>query len=329
MKYKLNNSQYIMNCEDNSLFTPFFNKHIIYPIASQIPQKITPNSITLSGVFIFCIGMFFMWLGIKVHQYFLILSGGFIFCFGIADGLDGVHARNTDQCSVLGEFLDHFIDLVTYNIIFAGAFIVFHISDYLFLLGMTSSTVNFYSLHAQRYKTGQMNIGPISTYESLSLIAILLLIDAIFRGNILLEIWVKFDPQRLSLVTFIVVAIAFVLFKDTIKLFQTFREWADLIMICLNAAIIYMIAANLSYGTILMSGLIICMGGIFSSDYILMQHFKVKLFNRYIISALFIVSGFLFISLELFQNLSFTFSIILLISSMFILGKNFYMGSVT
>ena len=320
-------SQYTMHCQDNSLFTPFFNKHIIYPIAAKIPNSVTPNSITFFGVFIFCIGIFFMYLGMHVHQYFLMLSSVFIFCFGISDGLDGIQARNTNQCSILGEFLDHFFDLITYNIVFAGAFILFNITGYLFLFGMISYTLNFYNLHSQRYQSGQMIIGPISTYESLSLIALFILIESFFRGNFWLETWIKGAPDQIfNISSFIVIAIGFVIFKDTIKAFQTMREWIDFMLICVNSIIIYMFTGHMQYHTIYMSGLIIGMGGIFSSDYILMQHFKIKLYNRYILSVLFIVSGFLFMTVKSFQTSSYIFIAVLFIASIIILGRNFYRG---
>ncbi len=79
-------------------YKPFFE--IIQPF---IPNSIHPNMIT--SVSFFIVSMLYMF---GVCNPFLLSAG--LFLYWLCDGLDGVHARATKQCSDIGEILDHCID---------------------------------------------------------------------------------------------------------------------------------------------------------------------------------------------------------------------------
>lgn len=81
----------------------------------KIPNYIHPNIVTLSG-------LLFMMLGYTLSTF----SGGNLF-FGLGvflymscDYLDGMHARRTNQSSIIGEYLDHLVDLVVVALIADG-----------------------------------------------------------------------------------------------------------------------------------------------------------------------------------------------------------------
>jgi len=94
-------------CEDNSLFYECFWKKVFNYIQKFIPSYIHPNYITISSIFVIIV------------TYFLdnFLNSSLFFSFGIiyymlADGVDGTHARETKQTSIIGEHLDHVGDSI-------------------------------------------------------------------------------------------------------------------------------------------------------------------------------------------------------------------------
>lgn len=99
-------------------FEHFFSDIVVTPLQTYIPKWINPNHITLSNVLIRITMLYFSWrqseypCPFSPNEYFLrALFVSFLFIFTeIIDDLDGCHARKTDQCSKLGEVLDHLVD---------------------------------------------------------------------------------------------------------------------------------------------------------------------------------------------------------------------------
>ena len=91
-------------------YKPFFEK-----IQSYIPVWITPNMITIISFLLINILYYF-----KLYYNPFIFSL-FIFLYWSLDNLDGIHARNTNQTSTIGEFLDHGFDMY---IVIIGFFII-------------------------------------------------------------------------------------------------------------------------------------------------------------------------------------------------------------
>jgi phosphatidylglycerophosphate synthase len=80
----------------------------IFQIAKYLPKSITPNQLTIMGSFFGLIAIFFMFF--ITNKIVLLLCSFFIFIWWLFDALDGIHARNTEQSSSFGGFLDHFFD---------------------------------------------------------------------------------------------------------------------------------------------------------------------------------------------------------------------------
>ncbi len=66
--------------------------------------KVSPNTLTLSGLLLIAVGSFFLANG------YLILAGILIFLGNVCDALDGFLARKYNQQTLFGAFLDSVID---------------------------------------------------------------------------------------------------------------------------------------------------------------------------------------------------------------------------
>jgi len=111
-KYHIENLKtYKYYSEDNCFLTLIYKKFWIY-LSKFIPRNIHPNFITICGLFSVIIG----WNLKNFELNNLFMSIG-IFLFLNFDGIDGIHARNTKQTSIIGEYSDHLCDLIVTGLI--------------------------------------------------------------------------------------------------------------------------------------------------------------------------------------------------------------------
>ena len=104
-----NFKNYKYESEDKCYLTKYYSKLWNY-LSIKIPRKIHPNIITLCGL-----GFIFIAYGLSKYSH-IIMGLGFI-GYIICDGIDGIHASNTKQTSIIGEYLDHLVDLISTGIV--------------------------------------------------------------------------------------------------------------------------------------------------------------------------------------------------------------------
>lgn len=95
-------------------------KALFPKLAARTPRFVTPNMITISGVVASMVGgtalvLSRWWPGL------LLLAAALVLFNWVADTLDGVLARQRDQCTRLGDFLDHVFDAVTVTAFILGS----------------------------------------------------------------------------------------------------------------------------------------------------------------------------------------------------------------
>ena len=100
--------------ENGSKFEPLLIKTLCEPLLPYIPASVHPNSITLVTHGInwatAILALASPHLPPLQQAMALIGAGIGMFLSMIGDCLDGLHARRTNQCSKLGELLDHWLD---------------------------------------------------------------------------------------------------------------------------------------------------------------------------------------------------------------------------
>jgi len=105
---------------ETHLFEHFWNF-----VAWKLPLTLAPNVITLGG---FVFPLSFMayhlcvdhTLALPVSPFFFFLLAFAHFWFQTCDAVDGKQARRTDNCSPLGQILDHSLDQVSYVFFYVG-----------------------------------------------------------------------------------------------------------------------------------------------------------------------------------------------------------------
>jgi phosphatidylglycerophosphate synthase len=102
--------------ESGSKFEPLLVKTLCEPILPHIPASVHPNTISLIThaiawvTALLAVGS--VYLAPLPRAMALIGAGVGMFLAMLGDCLDGLHARRTNQCSKLGELMDHWLDAI-------------------------------------------------------------------------------------------------------------------------------------------------------------------------------------------------------------------------
>ena len=104
---------------------------LIYPLLSKlvahIPRSVHPNTLTISaiGAGFFAAAI----LAFSAQPYSLLTCAGLLVVWILLDSCDGIHARNTGQCSEFGGFLDHFGDALGFFVLQAAIIYKFDLRE--------------------------------------------------------------------------------------------------------------------------------------------------------------------------------------------------------
>lgn len=88
-------------------------------LASRTPSSITPNMVTVAGLVASLMGGLAVAFA-RFSPELLFLAAALVLVNWITDTLDGVLARQRDQCSKLGDFYDHIFDAFTMTAFILG-----------------------------------------------------------------------------------------------------------------------------------------------------------------------------------------------------------------
>src|SRR4051794_25412101 len=115
----------VYRVEDRSILLPYYQRFLVKPLLPFLPASLNPNTITHAGHLLnlaASVLLIAMW---PKRGWPLIVAAVLLHLYVWCDNADGMHARRTNQCSPLGEFLDHGLDqLNTVYIGFLSAFAV-------------------------------------------------------------------------------------------------------------------------------------------------------------------------------------------------------------
>lgn len=171
--------KYEYKCIDNSVLTPHFRKFIAAPVLEWIPKSINPNLITvISSVF----SLIALYLSFRFGQGLVnnLIIAFLIFMYLLSDHLDGMQAKRRGGGTALGEFLDHFLDVINNGIFLLILVNIFKVSNpavitLMFALGYVAQGGVFF----EQYKTGWIVFGKYESFEAVVALILTLIITGI------------------------------------------------------------------------------------------------------------------------------------------------------
>jgi phosphatidylglycerophosphate synthase len=161
--------EYKYRVKDYSLVTPWFRETIVRPLLAFVPWQIPANHITVvSNLFMFA------------ALFLSVLSGGnrFVFLvvpllilgYVIGDHLDGMQAKRTGTSSALGEFFDHFLDILNNGILVMIVCSLMNVTPWIFIICLTVSYIAHSAIFFEQLKTGWLVFEKFGALEAVILI---------------------------------------------------------------------------------------------------------------------------------------------------------------
>jgi phosphatidylglycerophosphate synthase len=208
---------FVYRVEDRSILLPAYQRYLVKPFLPLLPATLNPNSITHAGhlLNLLAVGLLIA-LWPKAGWPFAasaVLLHLYVWC----DNADGMHARRTNQCSALGEFLDHGLDqLNTVYIGFLTAFALGASPTWWILISLLipgAAVVAYW----EQASTGVFRLGMINQVESSIVLASALLTSAVFGTEVFARTLVGGISVGFAIGIWLIITILFGAFRGMIR----------------------------------------------------------------------------------------------------------------
>jgi phosphatidylglycerophosphate synthase len=172
--------------QDRSILLPHYKRWLVEPFVPLIPARVHPNVVTHAGHLLNLLALVLLvslerrmpsgWLYVLVA----LLVHAYLWC----DNADGAHARRTNQCSAMGEFLDHGLDLLnaTYVIVMTVAAFAappfWSVAAAVFVPGAAAVT------YWEQAETGVFQLGLLNQVESIFALTLVLVARGLFGPGV-------------------------------------------------------------------------------------------------------------------------------------------------
>jgi phosphatidylglycerophosphate synthase len=178
----------VYKVEDRSILLPYYRRLLVGPLLPLLPERLNPNTITHVGHLLnLTAAVLLLALWPKQGWPFAasaLLLQLYVWC----DNADGAHARRTNQCSPMGELLDHGLDAL--NTVYIGYLTAMALGlppsgwVTITLIIPGSAAVTYW----EQTTTGVFRAGLLNQIESCLVLASALLTSAIFGTGIWTEL---------------------------------------------------------------------------------------------------------------------------------------------
>lgn len=169
------NKKYEYNCIDLSILTPFFRDHVTAPVLKYIPLAVHPNLITIvSFLFSLCglIISFYFEPGLLINT----LISSCIFMYLLFDHLDGMQAKRRGGGSPLGEWMDHFLDVLVNGIVMLTMIQLFDIDNTLVqILILSFGYISQAMVFLEQRESGTLHFGKVESLEAVLLLCVVVI----------------------------------------------------------------------------------------------------------------------------------------------------------
>jgi len=189
--------------DDQELLLGFYKGLLWDRIIPRIPATITPNTLTVIGQAMAIVAACVTFVAMQGHPFLYILAALLLLAYLTFDNIDGAHARRTNQCSPLGEFLDHGLDGMASAAILIVTTFVLQLDGVMMTLLCAVAALGFAMLFWEQFRTGLLVIPKVSSTEGVTVLMVCLFLLAV-AGE---PGWLQFELSSITPGTVIVLAV--------------------------------------------------------------------------------------------------------------------------
>lgn len=236
--------------EDRSILLPFYRRWLVDPTLPLIPASLHPNTITHAGHFANLLGTAVLLAAYRVDGWPFVVATLLLQFYLWCDNADGAHARRTRQCSPLGEFLDHGLDIL--NTVYIsyltgmalGASPGWWVGVAILIPGAGAVT------YWEQSQTGVFQLGMLNQIESLTVLSLALLVSALFGQSAWNDLALFGVTAKLAILLWCAVTILFGMGHGIFRVFRTGSPLKPIVPLLLMFASIHLAALTGTLPTI-------------------------------------------------------------------------------
>jgi ethanolaminephosphotransferase len=161
--------------KDFSLLTPYYTKFVVDPLMKFVPWWIPANLITILSNFCILLALTLTLLTTSVIKSSCVLVPLLILAYATGDFIDGKQARRTKTSSILGEFMDHFLDIFANGILMTILLSIYEVTNpTLIALYFTISYVTLSNMYFEQHNNKILFFEKLGPFETIILFTILI-----------------------------------------------------------------------------------------------------------------------------------------------------------
>ncbi|HEY4117593.1 MAG TPA: CDP-alcohol phosphatidyltransferase family protein [Byssovorax sp.] len=203
--------------EDRSFLLPYYQRWLVKPLLPLLPASLNPNTITHAGHLMNCTAACLVVLLWPQRGPIPVIAALLLNAYCWCDNADGAHARRTNQCSPMGEFLDHGLDQLNtvymgYLTAYAlGASPIWWVAITLLIPG--AAVVTYWEQAA----TGVMRLGRMNQVESVIVLSSVLVGAAVLGVRFYNDVTILGVPLGLAFLLWSSITIVFGMVRAAIR----------------------------------------------------------------------------------------------------------------
>jgi phosphatidylglycerophosphate synthase len=217
----MRSEELVYRVEDRSFLLPFYKRYLVDPLLPLMSERLNPNTITHAGHLLNLAAAVILIALWPARGWPLALAALLLNAYCWADNADGAHARRTNQCSPMGEFLDHGLDQL--NTVYIGYLTAYAVGAspigwvVITLLIPGAAVVTYW----EQASTGVMHLGRMNQVESVVVLSGALLASAIFGVDMFRQTRILGVDLGVALVIWCAVTILFGMARSMIRVSNT------------------------------------------------------------------------------------------------------------
>jgi phosphatidylglycerophosphate synthase len=173
-------AHYEYKFQDNSILQRLLEPVLFVPLVRKLPRGITPNQITITGQLAIA-AAFAVVLTVRpmTAAAYVFVATAIVF-YTLADCVDGLFARHTQQTSRLGELLDHWLDALSIPLVVLCLGLALQAAPWCTFTGVLAISFLHFAIFLHGYRFGHVILGAVGMIESACIGAVVCLIAVLF-----------------------------------------------------------------------------------------------------------------------------------------------------
>lgn len=241
----------VYSVRDRSILLPYYKRFLVEPLIPSIPAQISPNAITHGGHVINLAALVLLLAASGTNSgwpFFLVpvLVHVWLWC----DHADGGHARRTNQCSGLGEYLDHGLDLLNATYVICMTVVALGVPPFWSVTAAVLVPAAAAVTYWEQAETGVFQLGLLNQIESVCSLSVALFARGLFGVAAIAAIHVGPYPLPTFILAMVSIVALFGILRCALRVKQNAGSTAPFLAPLLFGAAVTFATATGALGTL-------------------------------------------------------------------------------